>query len=164
MMLADPQWRWLGLRAGAIALVFAFEIVWHAGYLVVDKRGARLYKLWTRVELRWEDVRCIGTLTVYGNRYSDRIPMLLISPLERPWEEMVFSFEMQRMRNYLRFGDAYNAPAPYGLREEQVQELEETVRTGARPSEELERLLAHRPVYPYHVLAITFTNKAAGEL
>ena len=55
-----------------------------AGYLVVDKRGARLYKLWTRVELRWEDVRCIGTLTVYGNRYSDRIPMLLISPLERP--------------------------------------------------------------------------------
>ena len=84
MMLADPQWWWLGVLAGAIALVFAFEIVWHAGYLVVDKRGARLYKLWTRVELRWEDVRCIGTLTVYGNRYSGRIPMLLISPLERP--------------------------------------------------------------------------------
>lgn len=79
-----------------------------AGYLVVDERGLRLYKLWTRVELRWEDVRCIGTLTVYGNRYSGRIPMLLISPLERPWEELVFSFEWQRMRNYLRFGDAYS--------------------------------------------------------
>ena len=79
-----------------------------AGYLVVDARGLRLYKLWTRVELRWEDVRCIGTLTVSGNRHSGRIPMLLISPLERPWEELVFSFEMQRMRNYLRFGDAYS--------------------------------------------------------
>ena len=71
---------------------------------------------------------------------------------------------VNRIANLIRFGDAYNAPAPYGLREEQVQELEEAVRTGARPSEELERLLAHRPVYPYHVLAITFTNKAAGEL
>ena len=58
--------------------------VYMAGYLVVDERGLRLYKLWTRVELRWEDMRCIGTLTVYGNRYSGRIPMLLISPLERP--------------------------------------------------------------------------------
>ena len=79
-----------------------------AGYLVVDAQGVRLYKLWTRVELRWEDVRCLGTLTVSGNRHSGRVPMLLISPLERPWEELVFYFEIQRMRNYLRFGDAYS--------------------------------------------------------
>ena len=32
------------------------------------------------------------------------------------------------------------------------------------PSEELEQMLSERPVYPYHILAITFTNKAAGEL
>ena len=49
IILADPQWWWLGILEGATALVFAFEIVWHAGYLVVDKRGARLYKLWMRV-------------------------------------------------------------------------------------------------------------------
>lgn len=45
IILAGPQWWWLGVLEGVIALVFAFEIVWHAGYLVVDECGARLYKL-----------------------------------------------------------------------------------------------------------------------
>ena len=43
-----------------------------AGYLVVDARGLRLYKLWTRVELRWEDVRCLGSLTVAAGKALGR--------------------------------------------------------------------------------------------
>ena len=35
---------------------------------------------------------------------------------------------------------------------------------GGAPSEHLAGLLSEFPIYPYHILAITFTNKAAGEL
>lgn len=71
---------------------------------------------------------------------------------------------VNRIANLIRFGDGYSAPAPAGITGEDVARLQQIVETGGRPDERLEKLLAHWPVYPYHILAITFTNKAAGEL
>ncbi len=87
-------------------LLFAIA-VYTAGWLVVDERGARLYKLWKRVELPWEEVRCLGAFTTNVARYSFRCPMLLISPLAEPWRAIVFDFKMQMDRNYLYFDGAY---------------------------------------------------------
>ena len=112
MMLADPQWWWLGVLEGVIALVFVFEIVWHAGYLVVDKRSARLYKLWTRVELPWEEVRCVSRftyLTGSGHRYSSydhHRKVVLISPLAEPWAAEGVGSDLHFTGNVLRFGGA----------------------------------------------------------
>ena len=45
-----------------------------------------------------------------------------------------------------------------------MAELEQLVQAGGAPSEALAPMLAQQPVWPYRILAITFTNKAAGEL
>ena len=72
---------------------------------------------------------------------------------------------VNRIANLIRFGNAYQAErAPLGVTEQHVAELEKLVREGGAPSVALAPLLAERPVWPYHILAITFTNKAAGEL
>lgn len=72
---------------------------------------------------------------------------------------------VNRIANLIRFGRAHDSnQIPVGLKPEHVQELTAILQNGGTPSEELERMLAERPVYPYHILAITFTNKAAGEL
>ena len=112
MMLADPQWWWLGVLEGVIALVFVFEIVWHAGYLVVDERGVRLYKLWTRVELPWEEVRCVSRftyLTGSGHRYrsyNHHRNVVLLSPLAEPWAAEGVGSDLHFTGNVLRFGGA----------------------------------------------------------
>ena len=112
MMLADPQWWWLGVLEGVIALVFVFEIVWHAGYLVVDERGARLCKLWTRVELPWEEVRCVSRftyLTGSGHRYrsyNHHRNVVLLSPLAEPWAAEGVGSDLHFTGNVLRFGSA----------------------------------------------------------
>ena len=64
----------------------------------------RLYKLWTFIDLPWEEVRCVGSFTC---RYArGGIPFILISPLEKPWEHAVSCFDVQTMRNYFRHGGA----------------------------------------------------------
>ena len=72
---------------------------------------------------------------------------------------------VNRIANLIRFGNAYQTEkAPFGVSQELVDELELLLRKKGTPSQELAPLLAERPVWPYHILAITFTNKAAGEL
>lgn len=72
---------------------------------------------------------------------------------------------VNRIANLIRYGNAYHAQeAPPEADEAALAELEQLIRQGGAPSETLMPLLQEHPVRPYHILAITFTNKAAGEL
>ena len=87
-------------------------VVCMAGYLVVDERGARLYKLWTRVELPWEEVRCVSRfayLTGSGHRYRSydhHRNVVLLSPLAEPWAAEGVGSDLHFTGNVLRFGGA----------------------------------------------------------
>lgn len=85
--------------------------VYYAGWVVADERGVRLYKLWTSIDLSWEDVRCVGAFEVHGRR-GNSLPMLLISPLETPWESRIVCFNDQRMRGYFRHDGARSLCLP----------------------------------------------------
>ncbi len=72
---------------------------------------------------------------------------------------------VNRIANLIRFGHAYHSEeiSPFAT-EADAAALQEAVRTRQPLDEKTEKHLAVEPVYPYHILAITFTNKAAGEL
>lgn len=72
---------------------------------------------------------------------------------------------VNRVANLILFGDAYNTETISRLPEQQdIDELKACIEGNASPSPRLAPLLADGPVRPWNVLAITFTNKAAGEL
>lgn len=72
---------------------------------------------------------------------------------------------VNRIANLVLFGDAYHSEEIYGeITPALLAELEACVKGEASPSAQLAPLLAVGPVRPWNVLAITFTNKAAGEL
>lgn len=77
---------------------------------------------------------------------------------------------VNRIANMIRYGDAYHTQSlPFGLTEDDVSFLEAFAQgTRAEKSDEdrqrAVRLLAVRPPFPWRIMAITFTNKAAGEL
>lgn len=72
---------------------------------------------------------------------------------------------VNRIANLIRFGSAHSSTyAPQGAGPEQMEELECLLHSGGEPSEALQPFLREHTVRPYNVLAITFTNKAAGEL
>lgn len=73
---------------------------------------------------------------------------------------------VNRVAHLIRFGRAYSATeAPYGVTDALCDELEQLcAQEDSVPSAALAPLLCEQPVRPYNVLAITFTNKAAGEL
>lgn len=72
---------------------------------------------------------------------------------------------VNRIANLIRFGSAHSSTyAPQGAGPEQMEELECLLHSGGEPSEALRPFLREHTVRPYNVLAITFTNKAAGEL
>ena len=63
----------------------------------------------------------------------------------------------------LRYGDAYSADyLPDGLTEADLAEMEASL--SGKITDRVDRLLRHDPADGKSVLAITFTNKAAGEL
>ena len=72
---------------------------------------------------------------------------------------------VNRIANIIRFGKAHGSdwlPGPVG--EAELAALKAAVKTGAPLAPGLERLLRYENARPWNVLAITFTNKAAGEL
>ncbi len=73
---------------------------------------------------------------------------------------------VNRIANLVRFGDAYESSEIYGTpTQEDITELQALLTYADRtPSTRMEQLLRVGGLQPYHILAITFTNKAAGEL
>ena len=70
---------------------------------------------------------------------------------------------VNRIANLIRFGKAYHSDWESGLSEEDIPALE-AVLEGNPLGEDLQRRMAVDPCRPWQILAITFTNKAAGEL
>lgn len=72
----------------------------------------------------------------------------------------------QRIAYMILFGNAYESNEVNGeVTEELVAELEALIQgTITKPSEALIDAMRVRPVSPYNIMAITFTNKAANEM
>ncbi|MGD9560247.1 MAG: ATP-dependent helicase [Oscillospiraceae bacterium] len=72
---------------------------------------------------------------------------------------------VNRVANLIRFGHAWQseavAPKPEAA---DLEALQHCLDAGEAPSPRLSQMLAVEPVRPWNILAITFTNKAAGEL
>lgn len=72
---------------------------------------------------------------------------------------------VNRIANLVRYGTAHDSDKVYGaVTEEDVAALEALLKDGGKLTARLAGLLSVDAVRPWHVLAITFTNKAAGEL
>ena len=73
---------------------------------------------------------------------------------------------INRIANLIRFGRGYESQyVPAMADEESLRFLENLgPEPSARDQQQADLLCAERPVYPSQILAITFTNKAAGEL
>ncbi len=72
---------------------------------------------------------------------------------------------INRIANMIHFGDAYAAGEGYGLHTHaDIDYLKSYISGNANDPDELARIIAYEPVTPWNILAITFTNKAAGEL
>ena len=72
---------------------------------------------------------------------------------------------VNRIANIIRYCKAYRSgEVSPAVQEEDVSRLEELVRRGERVPDEFAAKLSVWPAKPWQILAITFTNKAAGEL
>lgn len=72
---------------------------------------------------------------------------------------------VNRIAMLIKYGQAYHSEfIPYDLTEEEQLELKACAEQGAVPSSELVRRLSVSAPQPWQIMAITFTNKAAGEL
>ncbi|MBQ1250846.1 MAG: UvrD-helicase domain-containing protein, partial [Clostridia bacterium] len=73
---------------------------------------------------------------------------------------------INRIINLLRFGRAYESPyAPEWAGEEELRKLAHALNdSDSLDDPEVARLCAVEPPKPWEIIAITFTNKAAGEL
>lgn len=72
---------------------------------------------------------------------------------------------VNRIANILRWGRAYETDEIYGeYSDEEIEEIRRSAESKARLSDELAQRLSVSAPYPWRILAITFTNKAAAEL
>lgn len=73
---------------------------------------------------------------------------------------------VNRIENLIEFGNAYHSTElPFGgVSDDDVNFLEDFANGSSSDTARLKNLIAHHPVNPWQILAITFTNKAAGEL
>lgn len=71
---------------------------------------------------------------------------------------------VNRIVNMINYGDAYTTDEiPEFLDESLVKNLENAYKNG-EDAESVKNIIKHNPIRPWNILAITFTNKAAGEL
>lgn len=72
---------------------------------------------------------------------------------------------INRIANMIYFGNAYNSESGYGLHsDDDLRFLKEYADGRTDDSARLADIVAYECVKPWSILAITFTNKAAGEL
>ncbi len=72
---------------------------------------------------------------------------------------------VNRIANLIRYGNAYASDImPEGIRELDLMQMRAALEGVGEIDETLQRKLAVQPAQPWQILAITFTNKAAGEL
>lgn len=72
---------------------------------------------------------------------------------------------VNRIANMIYFGNAYNTEQTYGTPSEQdVQFLKDYIDGKTNDASTLADIVAYDCIKPWSILAITFTNKAAGEL
>ncbi|MGN1043763.1 MAG: ATP-dependent helicase [Acutalibacteraceae bacterium] len=71
---------------------------------------------------------------------------------------------VNRIVNMINYGDAYTTEeVPNFLDESIIKNMEDVYQTGGN-AESVKNIIRHNSVRPWNILAITFTNKAAGEL
>ena len=71
---------------------------------------------------------------------------------------------VNRIANIIRFGNSYYSDNYYdNLTDYEIRALQNCAAGGDIPAD-IEYLLKDNPARPWEILAITFTNKAAGEL
>lgn len=72
---------------------------------------------------------------------------------------------VNRIANMVRFGNAYESDRiPQGITEQDLSLMRAYLEGNETLRDDVVDLIADRPVFPWKILAITFTNKAAGEL
>ncbi len=72
---------------------------------------------------------------------------------------------INRVANMVKFGNAYYSNEINDIiTNTDYEELQSLILSESEPSQRMKELLSFQPVRPYNILAITFTNKAAGEL
>lgn len=72
---------------------------------------------------------------------------------------------VNRIANLVKYGSAYaDTREPLGLNEQDLAYLRRIAESGEKPDARAINLCAVDPCPPWRILAITFTNKAAGEL
>ena len=72
---------------------------------------------------------------------------------------------VNRIANLIRFGSAHGSSwTPREVTEEDVKALKTAIMTGTDAPARLDGMLRQNAVHSWNVMAITFTNKAAGEL
>ena len=72
---------------------------------------------------------------------------------------------VNRIANMIRFGNAYESDTlPVGLSTRDLEEMQAFLDGDETIKNAIYNMIADRPVQPWKILAITFTNKAAGEM
>ena len=72
---------------------------------------------------------------------------------------------VNRIANMIEYGDAYNSERIFGdLDDDDINKMKKFVSDGGELDESVKNKLSVNRVKPWNILAITFTNKAAGEL
>ena len=72
---------------------------------------------------------------------------------------------VNRIANIVKYGNAYASDVqPPFLSDSDLQQMRDCVQKGEKPSSHIVGLCAVDPCPAWRILAITFTNKAAGEL
>ncbi len=71
---------------------------------------------------------------------------------------------VNRIANMVKYGNSYESSDAHSVTEGDLSVLRSYLNGDDSLAEQVAAMLAERPVAPWKILAITFTNKAAGEL